>query len=93
MKEVTSLLLTTGVSFLVFLVVLLIGIIKKHLKLVIISVFIFIVSTIFGVWSIIVITKKACGVFSELSEPRLGITIYTSLFGQSHSDCLENNRL
>lgn len=89
MKEVISLLLITGISFLVFLVFLLIGIIKKNLRLVLISVLIFVISSVVGVWSIIVVTKKAYDRFSELAEPRSGFIIYTSLFGQPHSDCLE----
>lgn len=96
MKEVIFELLVAGISFLIFLVFLIFGSIKKKKNLIITSIVILFISISTGIIGIFTITKKTYHItkkvyneVSELRKPRSGIEIYESLLGKPETDCVK----
>ena len=96
MKEVILELLFAGISFLIFLVFLIIGLVKKKRNLIITSIVFLFISIMIGSIAIFSITKKtyqiskkAYNKVSELSKPRTGMEIYESLLGKPETNCVE----
>lgn len=96
MKEIISELLFAGISFMLFLVILIFGLIKKNKNLIITSIVILFISITAGAVGIFTITKKTYHItkkvyndVSELSKPRTGVEIYESLLGKPETDCVD----
>lgn len=96
MKEVIFELLFAGITFMFFVVFLILGLVKKKKNLVITSIVILFISIIAGSIAIFTITKKtyhitkkAYNKVSELSKPRTGMEIYESLLGKPETNCVE----
>ncbi|UQB70288.1 hypothetical protein [Epilithonimonas zeae] len=96
MKEIIFELLIAGISFMIFLVILIFGLIKKKKNLIITSIVILFISITAGAVGIFTITKKTYRItkkvyneISELSKPRTGIEIYESLLGKPETDCVQ----
>ncbi|TDX83101.1 hypothetical protein [Epilithonimonas xixisoli] len=96
MKEVFFELLFAGITFMFFVVFLILGLLKKKKNLVITSIVILFISIIAGSIAIFTITKKTYHItkkvyneVSELSKPRTGMEIYDSLLGKPETNCVE----
>ncbi len=89
MKDIIFPFFFSGISFIMFLVILIIGIVKKQKKTILISGFIFLISLIFGIWSIFTMTRKTYDKISGYRKPRDGIEIYESLLGKPETSCVK----
>ncbi|MFT3912074.1 MAG: hypothetical protein QM737_21795 [Ferruginibacter sp.] len=79
----------SAVLFVVFMVTLIIGIIKKNKKTIFISLAIFILFGGVAAWTGFQFARKSYNRISETFKPRTGEEIYTALFGQPQSNCLK----
>lgn len=88
MKEVIILTIISGVSFLFFLVILILGITKKDKKLKRSALLFF--SAFIGLtsWTVFKIVHKSYSKVTEALRPRTGNEIYDALFGKRQTDCI-----
>ena len=89
MKEILILTSITGLTFLIFGLTLLFGIIKKNRKLKLTSFFIFIVFIGFAGWTGFKFVTKSYNKVADTFKPRTGDEIYDALFDKRQSDCLK----
>lgn len=89
MKNIVFSLLFSGISFIIFLVILIVGLTRKRKNIILISVFIFVISLAFGIWSIYTVTRKTYHKISEAGKSRNGEEIYESLLGKPETNCVE----
>jgi hypothetical protein len=66
-----------------------IGLIKKRKKMIITSIFIFVVFLGLAVWTGLTIVRKSINKITETSKPRTGEEIYIALFGKSENNCVK----
>lgn len=89
MKEIIIWTAFTVTAFTAFLVTLIIGLIKKKRKTVLASIVVLLFGLCFGLRTAYLFTSKSYNRLTEIFRPRTGIEIYTALFGQPTSDCIE----
>lgn len=89
METIIILIILTILLFVGFLISLIIGLMKKRRKLIIISIFIFIIFVGFGGWTGMTIAKKSINKVKEALKPRTGKEIYVALFGDPKNDCIK----
>jgi len=89
MKNIVYSLLFSGISFIIFLVILIVGLAKKKKKIISISFFILLISLVSGTWSIYTVTRKTYHKISEAGKSRNGEEIYESLLGKPETNCVE----
>jgi hypothetical protein len=89
MKTIIILTILTIILFGGFLISLITGLIKKRKRLIIASVFIFIIFIGLGGWTGLTITKKSINKVKETLKPRTGKEIYVALFGEPTYDCVK----
>lgn len=89
MKEILLLIILTGVSFIVFLITLIIGIVKGNNKAFIICGISFIAMIVAAVFAITTTVSKSIHKIKEVTEPRTGMEIYTALFDKPKDSCVE----
>lgn len=89
MKEIIVLTIITGLTFLVFGLFLLFGIFRKNRKLLLSSVFAFIVSLCFAGWTGFKFVTKSYIKVADTLRPRNGDEIYDALFGKRKTNCVK----
>ncbi len=89
MKTIIFLAILTILLFIGFLILLIIGLVKKRKSLIFSSIFILVISLGLGGWTGITITKKSFNKVKESLKPRTGKEIYIALFGKPTSDCVK----
>lgn len=89
MKAIIIWTILTVVAFAVFIATLIIGLIKKKRKTILASIVILFFGIGFGLWTAYLFTSKSYNRLTEIFRPRAGIEIYTALFGQTKSNCVE----
>lgn len=89
MKEIIVLTVITGLSFLSFGLFLLLGILWKNKRLVLTSVFAFVVFLCFAGWTGYKFATKSYNKVAETLRPRSGDEIYDALFGKRQTDCVK----
>jgi len=89
MKEIIVLTIITGLTFLVFGLFLFLGIFRKNKKLLLTSVFAFIVFLGFAGWTGFKFATKSYNKVADTLRPRNGDEIYDALFGKRQPDCVK----
>lgn len=89
MKEIIILSAVTALTFIVFSILLIIGIVKKNKIFITVSVCLLVVSVGFGVYVAYDLYSKSVKKISDLLKPRTGEEIYDALFGKAKHDCVE----
>ncbi len=89
MKEIIAWIVLTTIVFITFLVTFIIGSIKKKRRTIFTSVVILFLAFCFGLWTVYLFTRKSYNRLTGTFRPRAGIEIYTALFGQPESECVE----
>jgi hypothetical protein len=89
MKEVIIYGLLAGLTFVGFIGLLIIGLIRKRRNLILISIVIFLITISLGITTGYKIITKSYNKISEMTEPRSGEEIYNALFGKTDNDCLK----
>lgn len=89
MTEVFIYGISTGLTFVGFIGILVIGLFKKRRNLILASIGVFLVSILLGVTTGYKVVTKSYHKISEIVEPRSGIEIYNALFGKTANNCLK----
>ena len=89
MKEIIALTVITGLTFLVFGLFLLFGLFRKNRKLLLTSVFAFIVFLSFAGWTGFKFVTKSYNKVADTLRPRNGDEIYDALFGKRQTACVK----
>lgn len=89
MKEIITLSIISGLTFIGFAIALFLGILKKSKKLVIIAVGIFVLFVGIGSWTGYKFFNKSYNTITNMFKPRTGEEIYTALFGKPKYKCLK----
>lgn len=89
MKAIIIWTILTVVAFVVFIATLIVGLIKKNRKTILASIVILFFGIGFGLWTVYLFSSKSYNRLTEIFRPRTGIEIYTALFGQPKSKCVE----
>jgi hypothetical protein len=89
MKEILIWTALTVTAFIAFLATIIVGLIKKKRKTVLASIAVLLLGLCFGLWTAYLFTSKSYHRLTEIFRPRTGIEIYTALFGQPTTDCIE----
>lgn len=89
MKEILILGSTAGLLFVLFLIILIAGIVKRSKRLAIISIVILLFSIGVSGWTAYRAVTKSYNKVTALLEPRTGEEIYTALFGKPQAECVE----
>jgi hypothetical protein len=89
MKEIIILTVITGLTFIIFGLTLLLGIIKRNRKLKVTSLFAFIFFISFASWTGFKLVTKSYNKVAETLKPRTGDEIYDALFDKRQSDCVK----
>jgi hypothetical protein len=89
MKLVLIWVVISGVFFLVFFSMLLLGIFNKNRSVKIGSVFTLAIAVCSATWTVYLVVNKSYHKVTETLKPRTGEEIYTALFGKSQNDCVK----
>jgi len=89
MKEIIQLTLISGLTFLIFLVMLILGFAQKNKPLKLISVFVFLAFIGLSCFTVIKFLTKSYNKVTGLVKPRTGEEIYKALFGNTKTDCVK----
>ena len=89
MKEITILIVIIGLTLLVFGLFLLFGIFRKNRKLLLTSVFAFIIFLGFAGWTGFKFVTKSYTRVTDTLRPRNGDEIYDALFGKRKTNCVK----
>jgi hypothetical protein len=89
MKEIIILTVITGLAFLTFALFLSCGIIKKNRKLLLTSVFAFIVFISFASWTGYEFVTQSYNKVADTFKPRTGDEIYDALFDKRQINCVK----
>lgn len=87
MKEIIYLVMASGLLFLGFLVTLILGIVKRKLKLVVAAVTFFLFFSVTVAYTGYKFISKSYRSVTEAFKPRTGEEIYTALFGKDQFHC------
>jgi hypothetical protein len=88
MREILILTIITGVFFISFIAILVLGLLKKKRKLIIASVTVLFCSVGLASWTGYTFLKKSINKVTGALKPRSGEEIYKALFGQDESGCV-----
>lgn len=88
MKQILLLVILSTLSFVLFLIALVFGIIKKNEKLKWISLFLFFAFVILSGSTVFKVVNKSYHKVTEALKPRTGDEIYDSLFGTRQTKCV-----
>ena len=89
MKELITLTVITGLTFLIFGLTLIFGFVTKSNKLKLISLFTFIAFVCVAGWTGFKFVTKSYNRVADTLKPRTGDEIYDALFGKRQSDCIK----
>lgn len=89
MKQLIILSVITGLAFLLFMVVLILGVVKKDKTMQIISIVLFISFVASGGYTAYCFASKAYHKVDETLKPRTGDQIYDALFDKRQYDCVK----
>ena len=89
MKELIILTVISGLSFLVFLVTLILGFTKKNKKLRLTALLLFFAFIGLTAWTGFKFVSKTYNKVAETLRPRTGDEIYDALFDKRQSDCIK----
>jgi len=89
MKELIILTVISGIAFLIFLVTLILGFIKKNKKLKLTSLMLFFAFIGLTAWTGFKFVNKTCNKVTETLRPRTGEEIYDTLFDKRQTDCVK----
>jgi len=89
MKEVIIFGILTGITFIGFIGLLVIGLIRRQKKLISSSILVLLISISFGTITGYKVITKSYQKISAILGPRTGEEIYTALFGPTNNVCLE----
>ena len=89
MKEIILLTITTGLTFLIFVVTFIFGFIKKSRQLKSASLFVLIVFIGLAGWTVFTFVNKSYNKVADTFKPRTGNEIYDALFDKRKSDCVK----
>lgn len=89
MKEIIIYGILTGLTFIGFIGLLIIGLIRKRRNLILSSIIFLLITISLGTTIGYKVVTKSYNKFSELVKPRSGEEIYNALFGETDKDCLK----
>jgi len=89
MKEIILLTVAAGLTFLIFVVTLIFGFIKKNRHLKLASFLILIVFIGLASWTAFTFVNKSYNKVADTLKPRTGDEIYDALFDKRKSDCVK----
>lgn len=89
MNKLILLIIISGLTFLLFGLFLLFGIFRKNKKLLLASVFAFVVFLCFAGWAGYKFATKSYKKVTEILRPRSGDEIYDALFDNRQTDCVK----
>jgi hypothetical protein len=89
MKELIILAVISGLTFLVFLVTLILGFTKKNKKLKLTALLLFFAFIGLTTWTGFKFVSKTYNKVTETLKPRTGDEIYDALFGKRQTDCIK----
>jgi hypothetical protein len=89
MKEIILLTLLSGLSFFLFLTILIIRLKKKNRLYKSLSVISFFVFVLLVIWTVITFLRKSYTTVNEILKPRSGKEIYEALFEESKPACVK----
>ena|SRR5690554_6300236 len=89
MKEIIILTIISGLTFLLFLATLILGLTKKSKKLKLISLLIFLIFIGVTSWTVFKFASKSYNKVTEALRPRTGDEIYDALFDKRQTDCIK----
>ena len=89
MKEIITLTLITGLTFLIFGLTLVFGFIKKNRNLKLTSLVVFITFIALAGWTGYKFVPKSYNKVSDTLKPRTGDEIYDALFDKRQTDCVK----
>lgn len=87
MKEVLILAVISGVLFITFILLIVIGIVRKRKKITLVSIVFLVMTTIGGSILVYKVISKGYKKVSKIIEPRSGDEIYVSLLGKDSETC------
>ncbi|MFT3980736.1 MAG: hypothetical protein QM687_09730 [Ferruginibacter sp.] len=89
MKELIILIIIAGLSFLLFLVTLIMNLTKKNRALKLASFLFFFAFIGFSSWTAFKFVNKSYNKLAKAASPRTGDEIYDALFGKRQADCIK----
>ena len=89
MKEIIILTVISGLTFLIFVLALILGFIKKNRKLKLTSLFVFFGFICLVGWTGFRFVTKSYNKVADTLKPRTGDEIYDALFDKRQSDCIK----
>ncbi len=89
MKEIIILTVITGLTFFIFIVTLIFGLIKRNKKLKVTSFFTFGLFICLASWTVFSFATKSYNKVADTVRPRTGDEIYDALFDKRKSDCVK----
>ena len=89
MKEIIICLILSGTLFISFLALLLIGAFRKNRVIIFSSLVTLVIALGSAFWTAYLLLNKTYHKVSETLKPRLGVEIYSALFGKSENDCVK----
>lgn len=89
MKEFILWTIISGLLFVVFLSILLLGIFRKNRSLIYLSIITFLIAVCASSWTFYLVVNKSYYKVTETLKPRTGEEIYTALFGKSQNHCVK----
>lgn len=89
MKEIITFIILSGLAFLLFLVILMLGLTKKNKKLKLTSLVLFFVFIGLTTWTGFKFVSKTYNKVAETLRPRTGEEIYDALFDKRQTDCIK----
>lgn len=88
MKQIALWTAITAAVFIIFLVILMVGLLRKKKKAVRFSLPVFLVCAGLGIWTTYLFVNKSYHRISDLMKPRTGMEIYEALFGKTDHTCV-----
>lgn len=89
MKEIITFTVISGLAFLLFLVVLIIGLTTNNKQLKLSSLFLFFTFFSLTGWTVFKFVSKSYNKVTETLKPRTGEEIYEALFDKRQTDCIK----
>ena len=88
MKEIITWIIVSGLIFISFLTILIVGLAKRRRKLIIISITLFVLLIVTSGWTLYIFGSKSYNKVTKTLKPRTGEEIYISLFGKTNNKCV-----
>lgn len=89
MKEIIIWSIVSGILFVTFLLILLIGVFRKNRLIIICSLFTLLIALGTSFWTAYAFINKSYHKVAETLKPRTGEEIYSALFGKPENECLK----